>query len=53
MDDARVIIFNAISLDGLITGFDVNLDFYYQLASKIDADAVLMGKEKHAKEYLK
>lgn len=40
-----VVVFNAVSLDGRITGFDADLDLYYQLASKIGADAVLMGSE--------
>ena len=40
-----VITFNATSLNGLITGFDADLDLYYQLASEIGADAVLMGSK--------
>lgn len=40
-----VIIFNIISLDGRITGFDTDFDLYYELASKLDVDAVLMGSK--------
>jgi len=40
-----VIIFNIISLDGRITGFDTDPDLYYELASKLDVDAVLMGSK--------
>lgn len=38
-----VIIYNAVSLDGRITGFDADMELYYKLASKWDVDAVLMG----------
>jgi 2,5-diamino-6-(ribosylamino)-4(3H)-pyrimidinone 5'-phosphate reductase len=38
-----VILYNAISLDGRITGFDADVELYYGLASKWDVDAVLMG----------
>lgn len=38
-----VIIYNAVSLDGRITGFDADVELYYELASKWDVDAVLMG----------
>lgn len=38
-----VILYNAVSLDGRITGFDVDVELYYELASKWDVDAVLMG----------
>lgn len=40
-----VITFNATSVDGRITGFDADVDLYYQLASEIGADAVLMGSK--------
>jgi 2,5-diamino-6-(ribosylamino)-4(3H)-pyrimidinone 5'-phosphate reductase len=40
-----VITFNATSLDGCITGFDADVNLYYQLASEIGADAVLMGSK--------
>lgn len=38
-----VIIYNAVSLDGRITGFDADVDLYYELAATWDVDAVLMG----------
>jgi len=38
-----VILYNAVSLDGRITGFDADVELYYELASKWDVDAVLMG----------
>lgn len=38
-----VIIYNAVSLDGRITGFDADVELYYELASGWDVDAVLMG----------
>ena len=38
-----VILYNAVSLDGKITGFDADVELYYELASKWDVDAVLMG----------
>lgn len=38
-----VILFNAVSLDGRITGFNADVQLYYELASKLDVDAVLMG----------
>jgi 2,5-diamino-6-(ribosylamino)-4(3H)-pyrimidinone 5'-phosphate reductase len=38
-----VIMFNSVSLDGRITGFNADVDLYYELASKLDFDAVLMG----------
>lgn len=40
-----VVIFNTTSLDGRITGFDADMDLYYQLASDIGAEAILMGSE--------
>lgn len=38
-----VILYNAVSLDGRITGFNVDVELYYELASKWNIDAVLMG----------
>ena len=38
-----VILYNAVSLDGRITGFDADVELYYELASGWDVDAVLMG----------
>lgn len=38
-----VILYNAVSLDGRITGFDADVELYYDLASKWDVNAVLMG----------
>ena len=39
----HVILYNAVSLDGRITGFNADVELYYELASKWDIDAVLMG----------
>jgi len=38
-----VILYNAVSLDGRITGFNADVELYYDLASKWNVDAVLMG----------
>lgn len=38
-----VSLYNALSLDGRITGFNADVELYYELASKWDIDAVLMG----------
>jgi 2,5-diamino-6-(ribosylamino)-4(3H)-pyrimidinone 5'-phosphate reductase len=38
-----VILYNAVSLDGRITGFSADTELYYELAAKWDVDAVLMG----------
>jgi 2,5-diamino-6-(ribosylamino)-4(3H)-pyrimidinone 5'-phosphate reductase len=38
-----VILYNAVSLDGRITGFNADKELYYELAAKWDVDAVLMG----------
>lgn len=38
-----VILYNAVSLDGRITGFNADTELYYELAAKLDVDAVLMG----------
>jgi 2,5-diamino-6-(ribosylamino)-4(3H)-pyrimidinone 5'-phosphate reductase len=39
----KVIIYNAVSLDGRITGFNADTELYYDLASEWNVDAVLMG----------
>lgn len=39
----KVILYNATSLDGRITGFNAHIELYYELASELDIDAVLMG----------
>lgn len=39
----RVVIYNAVSLDGRITGFDVNMELYYGLAGEWKEDATLVG----------
>ena len=39
----QVLLHNAVSLDGYVTGFDVNLGLYYELASRFDEDATLAG----------
>lgn len=39
----HVILYNAVSLDGRITGFNADVELYYELSSKWDIDAVLMG----------
>lgn len=41
----NVIIHNATSLDGCITGFPVDLETYYGLAARWDAGAILFGSE--------
>ena len=41
----KVIIYNYISLDGRINGFNSDKKFYYQLASQWNLDAVLMGTD--------
>lgn len=38
-----VILYNAVSLDGKITGFDTDTELYYELAANMDVDAVLAG----------
>jgi 2,5-diamino-6-(ribosylamino)-4(3H)-pyrimidinone 5'-phosphate reductase len=38
-----VILHNAVSLDGYVTGFDVDLGLYYELASTWEEDATLAG----------
>jgi len=39
----RVIVHNAVSLDGRLTGFAVNMGRYYSLASIWKEDATLCG----------
>jgi 2,5-diamino-6-(ribosylamino)-4(3H)-pyrimidinone 5'-phosphate reductase len=39
----KVIIFDNISLDGRIDGFDIDTELYYQVASEWSVDAVLMS----------
>ncbi len=39
----KVIIFNSVSIDGRINGFEENLLIYNSIASQWDVDAVLMG----------
>jgi 2,5-diamino-6-(ribosylamino)-4(3H)-pyrimidinone 5'-phosphate reductase len=39
----KVIIHNAVSLDGRITGFDVDLELYYEIATGFGEDATLVG----------
>jgi 2,5-diamino-6-(ribosylamino)-4(3H)-pyrimidinone 5'-phosphate reductase len=41
----KVIIYNYISLDGRINGFNSDKKLYYQLASQWNLDAVLMGTD--------
>lgn len=41
----KVIIYNAVSLDGRTTGFNADSELYYELASRLKVDAVLMGSE--------
>jgi 2,5-diamino-6-(ribosylamino)-4(3H)-pyrimidinone 5'-phosphate reductase len=41
----RVILFNVVSVDGRIDGFEPDLELYYGLASKWDEDATLVGSE--------
>ena len=41
----KVIVYNAVSLEGRITGFNADSELYYELASKLGVDAVLMGSE--------
>jgi len=39
----KVIIHNAVSVDGQVVGFPVNLDLYYSLAPEFEEDATLVG----------
>lgn len=40
-----VICYLAISLDGRLDGFDVDLERYYGIAARFEADAILSGSE--------
>jgi len=46
----KVIIYNTISLDGSLNFFNHNSKHYYEIASKLDVDAVLMGNNTLIKE---
>ncbi len=39
----KVIIYNAVSLDGRLNFFNTDSKLYYEIASKLNVDAVLMG----------
>jgi 2,5-diamino-6-(ribosylamino)-4(3H)-pyrimidinone 5'-phosphate reductase len=39
----RVILHNAVSLNGMLTGFDVDMGLYYRLAGVLDCQASLVG----------
>jgi len=39
----EVIVHNTVSLDGCVTGFDVDLELHYELAGKVDTQATLIG----------
>ncbi len=39
----RVIVYDAVSLDGRTIGLDVDKELYNEIASKWELDAVLMG----------
>lgn len=39
----KIILYNAVSLDGRINGFNADVGLYYEIASNWDIDAVLMG----------
>jgi len=41
----RVILYNVVSVDGRIDGFEPDLELYYGLASKWNEDATLVGSE--------
>jgi len=40
---ARVVMHNTVSIDGAVTGFDVDMELHYRVASRYEAGAVLMG----------
>ena len=40
-----VILYNAVSLDGRISGFNADTELYYELAGKLGVEAVLMGSK--------
>lgn len=39
----KVVVYDAVSLEGCTVGLDVDEELYYKLASKWDLDAILMG----------
>jgi 2,5-diamino-6-(ribosylamino)-4(3H)-pyrimidinone 5'-phosphate reductase len=39
----KLIIYNTVSLDGCLTGFEPNLERYYEIAGNYKADTVLVG----------
>lgn len=41
----KVIVYNAVSLDGRNTGFEPDLELYYQLAQRFSEDATLVGSQ--------
>jgi 2,5-diamino-6-(ribosylamino)-4(3H)-pyrimidinone 5'-phosphate reductase len=43
MHNIKTIIHNSVSLDGSVTGFEVNMGLHYQIAGKYNADAQLIG----------
>ena len=43
MNRPTVILYNQISLNGALTGFEANPELYYQLSAQLPADAVLVG----------
>ena len=47
----KVIIYNTISLDGRIDLFNTDIKLYYEIASKWDVDAVLMGSNTLLKRF--
>lgn len=47
----KVIIFDNISLDGRIDGFNIDTELYYQLASEWSLDAVLMSSKTLLKRF--
>ena len=47
----KVIIYNYISLDGRINGYNVDTELYYKLSSQWNLDAVLMGSDTVLKSF--
>ena len=47
----KVIIYNYISLDGRINGFNVDTELYYKIPSQWNLDAVLMGSNTVLKSF--
>ncbi len=39
----KVIMHNTVSLDGVVTGFELHMDSHYQMASDYKPDIVLIG----------